>query len=68
MAGIADFDVVRVKAGPAGARFFLIAALPLKEPVAWGGPIVMNTQEELEEAFRDLDNNTFIRHDKPQEL
>ncbi len=63
-----DFDEVRVKAGPAGARFFLIAARPLREPVAWGGPIVMNTQEELEEAFRDLDNNTFIRHDKPQEL
>lgn len=63
-----DFNEVRVKAGPAGARFFLIAARPLKETVAWGGPIVMNTQEELEEAFRDLDNNTFIRHDKPQEL
>lgn len=63
-----DFDEVRVKAGPAGARFFLIAARPLGEPVAWGGPIVMNTQEELEEAFSDLDNNTFIRHDKPQEF
>lgn len=63
-----DFDEVRVKAGPGGARFFLIAARPLREPVAWGGPIVMNTQEELEEAFKDLDNNTFIKHDKPQEL
>jgi len=63
-----DFDEVRVKAGPEGARFFLIAARPLREPVAWGGPIVMNTQEELEQAFRDLDNNTFIKHDKPQEL
>lgn len=63
-----EFDEVSVKAGPAGARFFLIAATPLKETVAWGGPIVMNTQEELEEAFRDLDNNTFIKHDRPQEL
>ncbi|HOX74786.1 MAG TPA: pirin-like C-terminal cupin domain-containing protein [Bacteroidales bacterium] len=45
-----------------------MAARPLREPVAWGGPIVMNTQEELEEAFKDLDNNTFIKHDKPQEL
>jgi redox-sensitive bicupin YhaK (pirin superfamily) len=63
-----DFDEVRVKAGPGGARFFLIAARPLREPVAWGGPIVMNTQEELEEAFKDLDNNTFINHDKPQDL
>lgn len=64
----AENDEVVVKAGSAGARFFLIAARPLKEPVAWGGPIVMNTQEELEEAFRDLDNNTFIKHNKPLEL
>jgi hypothetical protein len=63
-----DFDEVRVKAGPAGARFFLIAARPLREPVAWGGPIVMNTDEELQEAFRELDNKTFIKHDKPREL
>jgi redox-sensitive bicupin YhaK (pirin superfamily) len=63
-----DFDEVQVKAGTEGARFFLIAAKPLKEPVAWGGPIVMNTEEELDEAFRELDNKTFIKHDKPQEL
>ena len=63
-----DFDEVIVKAGTEGARFFLIAARPIKEPVAWGGPIVMNTQEELDEAFRELDNNTFIKHKKPQEL
>lgn len=63
-----DYDEVRVKAGPEGARFFLIAARPLKEPVAWGGPIVMNTNEELNEAFRELENKTFIKHDMPQEL
>jgi len=63
-----DFDETVVKAGNEGARFFLIAARPLKEPVAWGGPIVMNTEEELEEAFRDLDNKTFIRHTSPLEL
>jgi quercetin 2,3-dioxygenase len=63
-----DFDEVLVKAGAEGARFFLIAAKPLKEPVAWGGPIVMNTEEELDEAFRELDNKTFIKHDKPREL
>jgi redox-sensitive bicupin YhaK (pirin superfamily) len=63
-----DYDEVQVKAGNEGARFFLIAAKPLKEPVAWGGPIVMNTEEELNEAFRELDNNTFIKHDKPQEF
>lgn len=63
-----DFDEVRVKAGPDGARFFLIAARPLREPVAWGGPIVMNTDEELAQAFSDLDNKTFIKHSTPQEL
>lgn len=63
-----DFDEVLVKAGPGGARFFLIAGKPLKEPVAWGGPIVMNTEEELETAFRELDENTFIKHRKPREL
>jgi redox-sensitive bicupin YhaK (pirin superfamily) len=57
-----DFDEVSAKSGPEGARFFLIAARPLKEPVAWGGPIVMNTDEELNEAFRDLENKTFIKH------
>lgn len=62
------FDEVIVMAGSGGARFLLIAAKPLKEPVAWGGPIVMNTQEELDLAFSDLDNNTFIRHKKPLEL
>jgi redox-sensitive bicupin YhaK (pirin superfamily) len=63
-----DFDEVLVKAGTVGSRFFLLAAKPLKEPVAWGGPIVMNTEEELDEAFRELDNKTFIKHKKPQEL
>lgn len=63
-----EFDEVRVKAGPGGARFLLVAARPLKEPVAWGGPIVMNTEEELNEAFRELDEGTFIKHDKPLEL
>lgn len=55
-------DEVVVKAGNKGARFFLIAATPLKEPVSWGGPIVMNTKEELDKAFNELDNNTFIKH------
>jgi redox-sensitive bicupin YhaK (pirin superfamily) len=63
-----EFDEVVVKAGPEGARFFLLAAKPLKEPVAWGGPIVMNTEEELNEAFRELDNDTFIKHSKPIRL
>lgn len=57
-----SFDEVIVKSGPQGARFFLIAAKPLLEPVAWGGPIVMNTKEELDQAFEELNNNTFIKH------
>lgn len=54
-------EMVRVKAGSEGARFVLLAAKPLKEPIAWGGPIVMNERSELEEAFRQIDNNTFIQ-------
>ena len=67
-ANSSDFDEVRVKSGTEGARFFLIAANPLKEPVAWGGPIVMNTEEELNEAFRELDDKTFIKHENPRVL
>jgi len=57
-----EYDEVVVKAGNKGARFFLLAGIPLKEPISWGGPIVMNTREELDEAFAELDNNTFIKH------
>jgi len=54
-------DRLKVKAGPKGVRFVLCQARPLNEPVAWGGPIVMNTREELNHAFEELDNNTFIK-------
>ena len=47
-----------------GARFVFIAGRPLHEPVAWGGPIVMNTREELSLAFKELDEGTFIKHNK----
>jgi redox-sensitive bicupin YhaK (pirin superfamily) len=50
-----------VKAETEGIRFLLLAGKPLREPVAWGGPIVMNTNEELELAFQELNNNTFIK-------
>ncbi len=43
-------------------RFLLFCAAPLKEPIAWGGPIVMNTKAELDQAFKDLDRGTFIKH------
>jgi hypothetical protein len=42
-------------------RFLLISGSPLNEPIAWGGPIVMNTREELELAFQELDEGTFIK-------
>ena len=54
-------DEVTVQAGEHGMRFLLVSGKPLKEPVAWHGPIVMNTGEELREAVRDLQNGTFIR-------
>ena len=54
-------DTVAVKAGPEGVRFVLVAGRPLREPVAWGGPIVMNTQEELDRAFAEIESGTFIR-------
>ncbi len=54
-------DEVTVTAGPEGVRFLLVAGRPLKEPVAWHGPIVMNTRAELMQARQDLNNGTFIR-------
>ncbi len=54
-------DEFAVEAGEKGLRFLLFAGHPLKEPIAWGGPIVMNTREELDQAFEEIDNGTFIR-------
>jgi redox-sensitive bicupin YhaK (pirin superfamily) len=54
-------DDLTVQAGQAGMRFILFSGRPLREPIAWGGPIVMNTQEELDQAFAEIDNHTFIR-------
>lgn len=54
-------DEVTVQAGPEGVRFLLISGAPIEEPVAWHGPIVMNTQDELRQAIRDLQNGTFIK-------
>ncbi len=49
-----------------GIRFLLVSGQPLKEPVAWYGPIVMNTQEELRHAFAQLKDGTFLRPDAPR--
>ncbi|MEP3053079.1 pirin family protein [Ascidiaceihabitans sp.] len=54
-------DEVTVQAGEQGVRFLLISGAPIDEPVAWHGPIVMNTQAELQQAMRDLRNGTFIQ-------
>ncbi len=53
-------DDVRVQAGEDGIRFLLVSGLPLREPVAWYGPIVMNTQEGLRQAFAELQRGTFL--------
>ncbi|MCR8723681.1 pirin family protein [Frigidibacter sp. ROC022] len=54
-------DEVTVQAGPQGIRFLLISGAPLQEPVAWHGPIVMNTREEIQQAMKDLRNGSFIK-------
>lgn len=56
-----DGDCISVSAGDTGVRFLFFSGKPLHEPIAWGGPIVMNTEEELEQAFQDYRNGTFIR-------
>ena len=55
-------DEIVVQAGPEGIRFLLVSGKPLEEPVAWYGPIVMNTQAELRQAMNDLQHGTFIKH------
>jgi hypothetical protein len=57
-----DGDQVLVTTKDKPLRFLLISGKPIKEPVAWYGPIVMNTQQELKIAFEEYQNNTFIKH------
>jgi quercetin 2,3-dioxygenase len=54
-------DEVTVQAGDDGIRFLLVSGKPIEEPVAWHGPIVMNSHEEIRQAMRDLQNGTFIK-------
>ena len=58
-------DEVVVQAGDEGIRFLLVSGQPLEEPVAWRGPIVMNTQEELRKAYAELRDGTFIKGHQP---
>ena len=55
-------DEIVVQAGPEGIRFLLVSGKPIEEPVAWYGPIVMNTQAELQQAFSELQTGKFIKH------
>ena len=56
-----DGDEVEVCAGEQGVPFLLISGAPLREPVAWHGPIVMNTRSELQHAFRELNTGEFVK-------
>ncbi|MHB9098405.1 MAG: pirin family protein, partial [Syntrophales bacterium] len=60
----ADGEGIVVSAGEEPVRFLLMAGKPIGEPVAWYGPIVMNTQEELRIAFEEYEKGTFIKHRK----
>ena len=53
-------DEIRVRAGERGLRFLLVSGAPIREPIAWRGPVVMNSQAELQQAFAQLRNGTFL--------
>ncbi|HEY3997507.1 MAG TPA: pirin-like C-terminal cupin domain-containing protein [Candidatus Xenobia bacterium] len=57
-----DGQGVEIEAGQKPMRFLLVSGKPLREPVAWSGPIVMNTHDELALAFRELRAGTFVKH------
>ncbi len=57
-----DGDSVSISSAEEGARFLLVSGKPLHEPIAWRGPIVMNTQEELRVAWRELEAGSFVKH------
>ena len=57
-----DGDQIVVSTESQSVRFLLVSGKPIGEPVAWYGPIVMNTREELQVAFEEYSNGTFIKH------
>lgn len=61
VARFGDGQLVRARAGEAGLRFLLATGRPIGEPIAWRGPVVMNTEAELAEAFRELRDGTFVK-------
>lgn len=58
---LSDGDTVHARGGEKPLRFLFLSGKPLHEPIAWRGPIVMNTREELDKAFNELQENTFIK-------
>ena len=56
-----DGEQITVSAGDQGVRFIFLSGKPLREPVAWYGPIVMNTREQLQTAFEEYEKGTFIK-------
>jgi redox-sensitive bicupin YhaK (pirin superfamily) len=58
---LSDGDTIDVSTKENSVRFLLVAGKPLDEPVAWRGPVVMNTQEELLTAFREFREGTFVK-------
>jgi redox-sensitive bicupin YhaK (pirin superfamily) len=58
-----DGDEISIEASTTGLRFLLFSGKPLGEPIAWRGPIVMNSEEQLQQAFREYQEGTFLKHD-----
>jgi redox-sensitive bicupin YhaK (pirin superfamily) len=58
-------EEITVTSGSKGVRFLMLCGKPLGEPIAWQGPIVMNTEEELHHAFEEYQNGTFLSHQQP---
>ena len=63
-----DGDQVMVSTERDPVRFLLISGKPISEPIAWYGPIVMNTRDELRTAFDEYNNGTFIKQQKPKSM
>jgi quercetin 2,3-dioxygenase len=61
LAHLVDGDTIKITTGDSPVRFLLVTGKPLREPVAWHGPIVMNTQEEVTTAFREFREGTFVK-------
>lgn len=58
-------DELSIKAGKRGTRIIVLGGKPLREPVAWYGPIVMNSDEEIQTALRELRQGNFVKEKRP---